>query len=108
MMAEESPDDAAAPRHRASHRRVLTSKSQVSDRADTEHRPKTTLPKIAGSYKLPPSSLLHRPDEQQAVHEEELKLLAAGFDRKVRGIRSARPSHADQSRSGGHDFRVQA
>ena len=49
---------------------------EVTDRADTEHKPKTTLPKIAGSYKLPPSSLLHRPDEQQAVHEDELKLLA--------------------------------
>ena len=49
---------------------------EVTDRADTEHKAKTTLPKIAGSYKLPPSSLLHRPDEQQAVHEDELKLLA--------------------------------
>jgi DNA segregation ATPase FtsK/SpoIIIE, S-DNA-T family len=49
---------------------------EVTERADIEHMPKTTLPKIAGSYKLPPSSLLHRPDEQQAVHEDELKLLA--------------------------------
>jgi S-DNA-T family DNA segregation ATPase FtsK/SpoIIIE len=49
---------------------------EVTERADTEHKPKTTLPKIAGGYKLPPSSLLHRPDEQQAVHEDELKLLA--------------------------------
>jgi len=49
---------------------------KVNDRADTEHKAKTTLPKIAGSYKLPPSSLLHRPDEQQSVHEEELKLIA--------------------------------
>ncbi|MFI5114696.1 MAG: DNA translocase FtsK [Terriglobales bacterium] len=49
---------------------------EVTDRADTEHRPKTTLPRIAGSYKLPPSSLLHRPDEQQSVHEEELKVIA--------------------------------
>src|SRR5258707_4590042 len=49
---------------------------RVTDRADTEHKAKTTLPKIAGSYKLPPSSLLHRPDEQQSVHEEELKLIA--------------------------------
>jgi S-DNA-T family DNA segregation ATPase FtsK/SpoIIIE len=48
----------------------------VTDRGDTEHKAKTTLPKIAGSYKLPPSSLLHRPDEQQSVHEEELKLIA--------------------------------
>jgi DNA segregation ATPase FtsK/SpoIIIE, S-DNA-T family len=49
---------------------------EVIDRADAERKPKTTLPKIAGSYKLPPSSLLHRPDEQHAVHEEELKLVA--------------------------------
>ena len=49
---------------------------EVTDRADSESKPKTTMPKIAGSYKLPPSSLLHRADEQQAVHEDELKLLA--------------------------------
>jgi S-DNA-T family DNA segregation ATPase FtsK/SpoIIIE len=49
---------------------------EVTDRADTERKAKTTLPKIAGSYKLPPSSLLHRPDEQQSVNEEELKLVA--------------------------------
>jgi DNA segregation ATPase FtsK/SpoIIIE, S-DNA-T family len=54
----------------------LEVKVKVNDRADTEHKAKTTLPKIAGSYKLPPSSLLHRPDEQQSVHEEELKLIA--------------------------------
>src|SRR6202142_3434699 len=49
---------------------------EATDRADSESKPKTTMPKIAGSYKLPPSSLLHRADEQQAVHEDELKLLA--------------------------------
>ncbi len=65
MMAEENADNPAP-----------TADIEVTDRADTEHKPKTTLPKIAGSYKLPPSSLLHRPDEQQAVHEEELKLIA--------------------------------
>ena len=48
----------------------------MTERADTEHRAKTTLPKIAGSYKLPPSSLLHRPDVQQSVDEDELKLVA--------------------------------
>jgi S-DNA-T family DNA segregation ATPase FtsK/SpoIIIE len=53
-----------------------SSEIAVTDRADTQHRPKTTLPKIAGSYKLPPSSLLHRPDEAQSVDEDELKLLA--------------------------------
>jgi S-DNA-T family DNA segregation ATPase FtsK/SpoIIIE len=37
---------------------------------------KTTLPKLAGGFKLPPSSLLQRPDEQQAVDADELKVLA--------------------------------
>ena len=59
---------------------------EVTERADTEHKAKTTLPKIAGSYKLPPSSLLHRPDEQQSVHEEELKAIAQVLDREVRGV----------------------
>ena len=49
---------------------------EVTDRADNGKKAKTTLPRIAGNYKLPPSSLLHRPDEQQAVDAEELKLLA--------------------------------
>jgi DNA segregation ATPase FtsK/SpoIIIE, S-DNA-T family len=49
---------------------------EVSARADSAVKAKTTLPRIAGGYKLPPSSLLHRPDEQQAVDAEELKLLA--------------------------------
>jgi S-DNA-T family DNA segregation ATPase FtsK/SpoIIIE len=49
---------------------------EVTARADSESRPKTVLPKIAGNYKLPPSSLLHRPDEQQQVDAEELKDLA--------------------------------
>ena len=53
-----------------------TANIEVTGRADGERKPKTTMPRIAGSYKLPPSSLLHRPDEQQAVHEDELKLLA--------------------------------
>jgi S-DNA-T family DNA segregation ATPase FtsK/SpoIIIE len=34
------------------------------------------MPRVAGGYKLPPSSLLHRPDEQQAIDADELKLLA--------------------------------
>ncbi len=49
---------------------------EVSERADIAQKPKTTMPRIAGGFKLPPSSLLHRPDEQQAVDAEELKLLA--------------------------------
>jgi DNA segregation ATPase FtsK/SpoIIIE, S-DNA-T family len=49
---------------------------QVSERADSSAKPKTTMPRVAGGYKLPPSSLLHRADEQQAVDADELKILA--------------------------------
>jgi S-DNA-T family DNA segregation ATPase FtsK/SpoIIIE len=65
MLADEDAPDSAP-----------TADIEVTERADNEHKPKTILPKIAGSYKLPPSSLLHRPDEQQSVNEEELKLVA--------------------------------
>jgi S-DNA-T family DNA segregation ATPase FtsK/SpoIIIE len=49
---------------------------QVTERADAGQRRKTTLPKIAGGYKMPSSALLARPDEQNAVDEDELKYLA--------------------------------
>ena len=49
---------------------------EVAQRADSNNKAKTTMPKIAGGYKLPSSSLLQRPDEQQAVDADELKLLA--------------------------------
>ncbi len=48
----------------------------VTMRADSDTKAKTTLPKLAGSFKMPSTALLHRPDEQQAVDEEELKTLA--------------------------------
>jgi len=68
MLAEEGAAAAPQPAHAGD--------IEVTDRADAERKAKTILPKIAGSYKLPPSSLLHRPDEQQSVHEDELKLIA--------------------------------
>ena len=50
---------------------------EVAERADIGQKTKTTLPRIAaGGFKLPPSSLLHRADEQQTIDAEELKLLA--------------------------------
>jgi len=49
---------------------------EVTERADNAQKSKTTLPRIAGGFKLPPSSLLHRADEQQAIDADELKLLA--------------------------------
>jgi S-DNA-T family DNA segregation ATPase FtsK/SpoIIIE len=54
----------------------MTGDPEVTARADSDHKAKTTMPRIAGGYKLPSSSLLQRPDEQQAVDAEELKLLA--------------------------------
>src|SRR5579864_3871110 len=49
---------------------------EVTERADSAPKAKTTMPRVAGGYKLPPSSLLHRADEQQAVNADELKILA--------------------------------
>jgi S-DNA-T family DNA segregation ATPase FtsK/SpoIIIE len=50
---------------------------EVTERADSAHKARTTMPRIAaGGYKLPSSSLLQRPDEQQQVDADELKLLA--------------------------------
>jgi S-DNA-T family DNA segregation ATPase FtsK/SpoIIIE len=49
---------------------------EVTSRADESNKAKTTLPRVAGGFKLPPSSLLQRPDERQAVDADELKILA--------------------------------
>ncbi len=76
MMADDEGDSAFAPAPPNAHAESPDGEVEVTDRADTGHKAKTTLPKIAGSYKLPPSSLLHRPDEQQSVDADELKLVA--------------------------------
>jgi S-DNA-T family DNA segregation ATPase FtsK/SpoIIIE len=49
---------------------------EVTQRADIGTKSKTTMPKIAGGFKLPSSSLLHRPDDQQQVNADELKEVA--------------------------------
>jgi S-DNA-T family DNA segregation ATPase FtsK/SpoIIIE len=48
---------------------------EVGVRADSaaKTKAKTVLPKTYGSFQLPPSSMLKRPDEQQTVNEMELK-----------------------------------
>ncbi|HUK22964.1 MAG TPA: DNA translocase FtsK [Terriglobales bacterium] len=75
---DETPDQqASALAHSAEQIQKLSQTApEVCDRADTGQKARTTMPRIAGGYKLPPSSLLHRPDEQQAVDAEELKILA--------------------------------
>src|ERR1700676_4188694 len=71
--AEENGEESAV----ASHPEPSTISPEVTERADNAQKPKTTLPRIAaGGFKLPPSSLLHRPDGQQAVDAGELKMLA--------------------------------
>ena len=49
----------------------------INAREDLSGKRKTVLPKIAaGGYKLPPSSLLHRGEDHQAINEAEVKALA--------------------------------
>ncbi len=54
----------------------ITLQPAIAARADTAQKAKTVMPKIAGGFKLPPSSLLHRAEGQQAINEEEVKVLA--------------------------------
>ncbi|HWW16140.1 MAG TPA: DNA translocase FtsK [Candidatus Dormibacteraeota bacterium] len=79
MLEPDRPEDAPAATGGIlpeSFAAVETADPEVTQRADIDHRPKTTMPRIAGGYKLPSSSLLQRPDEQQSVDADELKLLA--------------------------------
>jgi len=48
----------------------------IGTRADAGAKAKTTMPRIAGGYKLPSTSLLHRSEEQHSVDEAEVKALA--------------------------------
>jgi S-DNA-T family DNA segregation ATPase FtsK/SpoIIIE len=81
MQAEEAVAAPVAPAL-GSEPTPAAAEPPVSSRADSGNKPKTTLPRVAGTFKLPPSSLLHRPDEQQAIHEEELKHLAVVLTEK--------------------------
>jgi S-DNA-T family DNA segregation ATPase FtsK/SpoIIIE len=55
----------------------------INTRADQASTRKTLLPKIAaGGYKLPPSSLLHRGEDHQAINEAEVKALAEVLTQK--------------------------
>ena len=46
---------------------------EVSARADAVAKRRTVMPKAHGTFQLPPSSMLKRPEEQHAVNEIELK-----------------------------------
>lgn len=46
---------------------------EISARADAGAKRKTVMPRTYGTFQLPPSSMLKRPEEQQVVNEAELK-----------------------------------
>ena len=54
----------------------------VTSRADSTHHGKTTMPKLAGGYKLPSTALLRRPDEHSSINEDELKITAQVLQEK--------------------------
>jgi len=54
----------------------------VTSRGDTDQHGRTTMPKLAGSYKLPSTALLRRPDEHSSVNEDELKNTATVLQEK--------------------------
>jgi S-DNA-T family DNA segregation ATPase FtsK/SpoIIIE len=58
------------------------SEPEIAERGDSSQKPKTTKPKIAGLYKLPSSMLLQRPDQQEAVDEDELRVLSQTLTEK--------------------------
>ncbi len=54
----------------------------VTSRADNSNHGKTTMPKLAGGFKLPSTALLRRPDEHSVINEEELKTTAQVLQEK--------------------------
>ncbi len=75
VMEEAVPTPAAAPLA-APPPAAAADAPGIGSRADGDLKRKTVLPRLSGGYKLPSSSLLHRPDEQHSVDEEELRNLA--------------------------------
>jgi len=73
---ERMAEEEALPAAQGSPPGTLAAEPAFGTRADSATRPRTTMPKIRGTYKLPSSALLHRLDEQQGVNEDELKRLA--------------------------------
>jgi len=68
---------------------------EVTTRADSKPHCKTTMPRLAGSYKLPSTALLHRADEHSDINEIELKKPGAGAGGKMRRVRCAWPGGAN-------------
>jgi len=111
LRATDLNDDGRAKARRISprclHADMPRARSKSTDGGRHGCQPKTTFPKIAGSYKLPPSSLLHRPTNSNRVNEDEAEVVAQVLTAKYANSRST-GSHADQPpRAGCHHVRVQ-
>ncbi|HYE24723.1 MAG TPA: DNA translocase FtsK 4TM domain-containing protein, partial [Clostridia bacterium] len=76
MMEEEDAFSGSPAGERIAETLIETSDIEVTSRADAEKTAKTTLPRAQGGWKLPSSSLLHRPDARNEFDEQELKELA--------------------------------
>jgi len=72
--AHRTPPPEISPR--VSSRSAPEPTVEVAERPDRAAKTRTAMTRLSGAYKLPPTSLLHRPDEQHAVDSSELKLLA--------------------------------
>lgn len=77
-----SGPDTAAEVEEIPQGNVATGPIAVTSRADSVPHGKTTMPKLAGSYKLPSTALLRRPDEHSTINEEELKITAQVLQEK--------------------------
>ncbi|HVH85382.1 MAG TPA: DNA translocase FtsK [Terriglobales bacterium] len=71
-MAEEAAPE-ASPEFESAESASPDQEIEVSARADMAAKRKTVLPKTHGTFQLPPSSMLKRPEEQHTVNEIELK-----------------------------------
>jgi S-DNA-T family DNA segregation ATPase FtsK/SpoIIIE len=60
----------------------VPSEIAIGARADSKPAARTTMPKQQGTWKLPSSTLLHRPEARQAYDEQELKDLAQVLTQK--------------------------
>jgi S-DNA-T family DNA segregation ATPase FtsK/SpoIIIE len=64
----EAPAEPALPKAA-----IEDSPLEIGARADVGAKRKTVMPRTYGSFQLPPSSMLKRPEEQHLVNEAELK-----------------------------------
>ncbi len=84
MPAPASPRGSAIERHRWEETASAEAPSEdgaaesfdsisIGERADADAQPVTLTPRAVSGYRLPPSTLLHRSEDQQIIREDELR-----------------------------------